>query len=68
MNRRPVQSSNISSIGWSDGTLEVAFTSGHLYAYEGVPESVYQEALGAGSVGKYVATHIVGKYQSQRLS
>jgi hypothetical protein len=67
MIRRPVTSSNIASIGWEDGVLEVEFKSGHHYAYADVPEGVYQEAIGAGSVGKFVAANIVGKYQSQRL-
>ena len=67
MIRRPVTSSNIASIGWEDGVLEVEFKSGHHYAYEGVPEGVYQEAIGSISVGKFVAANVVGNFQSRRL-
>jgi hypothetical protein len=67
VNRRPVASSNISSIGWEDGVLEVEFNSGHLYEYADVPEALYQEALGADSVGKFVSSKVIGSFQSKRL-
>jgi hypothetical protein len=67
MQRRPVTSSNVNSLGWEDGTLDVAFHSGHIYQYAGVPEGVYQAALGANSVGRYIAMHVVDKYESKRL-
>lgn len=66
MNRRPVTSSNVASIGWDDDTLEVEFTSGHLYEYHDVPESEYQALIGASSIGKQLAS-IRDKYQSNRL-
>ena len=67
MNRRPVTSSNIASIGWDEGVLEVEYRSGHLYEYADVPEGVYQAALGASSVGKFVASEVQGNFQSKRL-
>jgi predicted fused transcriptional regulator/phosphomethylpyrimidine kinase len=67
MNRRPVTSSNIASIGWEDDTLEVEFVSGHIYAYEGVPEAKYQAALGASSPGKFIASEIIGTHDHRRL-
>lgn len=74
MNRRPVQSSNISSIGFepheegsSEGTMEVEFKSGHIYEYADVPESLYLQALGATSVGKFIASSVVDKYEHTRL-
>jgi KTSC domain-containing protein len=66
MNRRPVTSTNVASIGWDDETLEVEFTSGHIYLYHDVPESEYQALLGASSIGKHLAS-IRDKYQSTRL-
>lgn len=74
MNRRPVQSSNISGIGWEPsgensptGTLEVAFKSGHVYEYADVPEQEYLAFLGASSIGKYFAANIQGKFEHTRL-
>lgn len=63
----PVSSSNISSIGYENGTLYVSFNSGGLYAYSGVPESVYYELMAASSHGSYLARHIKGVYPYQRL-
>lgn len=67
MQRRPVSSSNIASLGWEDGTLEIEYRSGHLYEYALVPEGLYQAALGASSVGKFVAGNIVDKFEKKRL-
>jgi KTSC domain len=72
VNRRPVTSSNIASIGWEadsqgEGTMEVQFKSGHVYAYHEVPESVYQSALGASSVGKFIASEVVDHFEHTRL-
>ena len=54
VNRRPVSSSNIASVGWEQGVMEVEFTSGKTYRYEDVPEGEYQALLGADSPGKYL--------------
>jgi hypothetical protein len=67
MQRRPVESSNISSLGWEDETLEVEFISGHLYEYHGVPESEYQALLGASSIGKQLHA-LKDKYPCTRLN
>lgn len=63
----PVSSSNISSIGYESGTLYVAFNSGGLYAYSGVPESVYNALMSASSHGSYLARHIKGVYPYRRI-
>lgn len=67
MKRRPVTSSNVASVGWEDDALEVEFRSGHVYVYQNVPEHTYQAALGASSVGRFVATEIAGKFEHTRL-
>jgi hypothetical protein len=56
MERTPVSSSNISSIGYeeSTATLEVGFLSGKVYQYYGVPLEVYQGFISAGSHGTYL--------------
>jgi hypothetical protein len=75
MNRRPVESSNIASIGWepdsedaTTGTLEVEFHHGGVYQYSAVPEQEYQNLIGASSIGRYLATNIVGTYDDRRVS
>lgn len=63
----PVSSSNISSIGYENGTLYVAFNRGGLYAYAGVPERVYRELMAASSHGSYLARYVKGVYPYQRI-
>lgn len=73
MNRRPVTSSNIASIGWEeapgggDPRLEVEFRSGHIFQYLDVPEFEYRNLLGADSVGKYFNLHIKDRYDEERI-
>ncbi len=64
MERQPVSSSNVVSVGYEvDGsTLEIEFHSGGIYQYYGVPEYVHQELLGAASIGGYFARHIKNVY------
>jgi KTSC domain len=60
MQRTPVTSSTISSVGYDPGsrTLEVAFHSGAVYQYSGVPASVYQGLMTAASHGQYMDAHV----------
>jgi len=69
MNRVPVDSSNIASVGYNDNTntLEIEFNSGHLYQYFDVPKNIYDELLIADSVGKYFHNHIKGIYRYARM-
>lgn len=63
----PVSSSNLSSVGYENGTLYIAFHSGGLYSYAGVPESIYHGLLNASSKGKYFHAYIKGVYPYQRI-
>ena len=65
MVRNPVDSSNITSIGYDkdSNTLEIEFHSGAVYQYFDVPEPIYQGIMGADSKGKYFAQHIKGYYR-----
>lgn len=67
MQRRPVRSSNVSSVGWEDDVLEVEFHSGHVYRYEGVPQSEYEALVGAASVSQYLNQHIIGQYDERAV-
>lgn len=60
MPRRPVQSSNIASIGYEarSQTLEVEFRSGAVYQYFGVPAAVYQGLMAAKSHGHYLDRYV----------
>lgn len=55
LQHEPVVSSNIKSIGYSPTfqRLEVRFSTGALYEYEEVPQSVYESLLNAESKGSY---------------
>ncbi len=68
MNRQPVNSSTISSVGYdaATATLEVEFQTGQVYQYFDVPEHVYQELTNASSPGAYLASNIKGVYRFAR--
>ena len=65
MERIPVDSSNISSIGFDEAsnTLEIEFHSGAIYQYFDVPFNVYQEIRESSSIGQYFAQHIKGYFR-----
>lgn len=55
MERIPVDSSNLKSVGYDpvEHLLEIAFHSGGIYRYFEVPESVYRDLMRADSKGRY---------------
>ncbi len=65
MNRTPVSSSNVASVGYDQNTmtLEVEFMKGSVYQYFDVPESEYSNLIGAESVGRYLNQNIKGNYR-----
>lgn len=68
MNRTPVTSSNLASVGYDEttATLEIEFRSGGIYQYFDVPQQVYDGLLSAPSHGRYFATEIRGVYRYAR--
>lgn len=59
MNRKPVTSSNIRSIGFEDGAMEIEFANGRVYRYTGSKVKVHYDGLmSAESVGKYFGAHV----------
>lgn len=70
MNRIPVTSSNIRSIGYDRqlANLEVEFTSGDVYRYFDVPEHLYQQFLHASSHGQFLNDYIRYSYRYQKVS
>ena len=69
MERQPVTSSNIASVGYdaSSKTLEVEFHSGSLYEYFGVPKEIYDGLMKAESHGSYFHRHIRDKYRYRKI-
>ena len=60
MERVPVDSSNIASVGYdvASSTLEIEFNSGAIYQYSGVPENEFTGLMSASSKGSYLNEHI----------
>lgn len=60
MNRTPVSSSNLRSVGYDAEarTLEVEFLNGGLYRYSGVPSSVHLGLMSASSHGAYFDRYV----------
>ena len=69
MNRTPVASSDLKSVGYDPKTktLEIAFNSGGIYQYSNVPEMEYRSLMSAGSHGKYFHRHIKGSYSYRKI-
>tara|TARA_R110000868_G_scaffold13347_3_gene62464 strand:- start:1338 stop:1547 length:210 start_codon:yes stop_codon:yes gene_type:complete len=69
MQRQPVSSSNIASIGYDSTAqvLEVEFNDGAVYQYMNVPQVVYNGLMTAASHGTYLNAHIKGQYPYHRL-
>ena len=64
-----VQSSDLAAVDydWS-GTLTIAFHSGGVYEYYGVPYSEYEALMNASSHGKYFHAHIKNQYSYRKIS
>jgi hypothetical protein len=69
MDRQPVKSSNLNSVGYDLATniLEIQFNSGGVYQYFSVPNSVYLELMRATSKGNYFHRNIKGHYKFERI-
>lgn len=70
MDRTPVTSSTVASIGYDaqTQTLEVEFTKeGRIYQYFDVPKAVHNAFLASDSKGRFLASQIKGVYRYARL-
>ena len=69
MQRTPVSSSNVASIGYdvASQTLEVEFNNGRVYQYLDVPQPVYEAFMQANSKGKFLNQHIKGSFRFVRM-
>lgn len=64
MNRTPLHSSNIASAGYDAEAqlLEVEFSNGGVYTYQGVEPEVYAGLMEADSPGSYLHRNIKFRY------
>jgi ligand-binding sensor domain-containing protein len=67
MDRDPVSSDTLASVGYEDGLLELEFTNGRVYQYFDVPERVYQSLMAADSHGTFFNESIKGVYRYARV-
>ncbi|HCG9187917.1 TPA: KTSC domain-containing protein [Vibrio parahaemolyticus] len=68
MNRQPVASSNLVSVGYDEEnqTLEIEFNKS-TYRYFEVPNHVYEELMSADSKGTYHHLYIKTAYPYERI-
>lgn len=69
MDRTPVSSSNLASVGYepSTQTLEIEFLNGRVYQYFGVPVEVHGELMAARSHGSYFLDAVKDCYEYVRI-
>lgn len=69
MNRKPVKSSTIKTIGYDEKsrTLSVEFHNGGIYEYYNMMSEVYKEFIKAPSIGKYLWKNIRSKYAFKKV-
>jgi hypothetical protein len=68
MFRQPVNSSNLRSVGYMGGILEIEFHSGGVYQYFNVPESIYLGLMAASSHGIYFHMFIKNRFGYARVA
>ncbi len=69
MDRQPVASTNIASVGY-DGpseTLEVEFSNGTVYQYYNVGADLYEQLMQSTSKGQFLNTYIKNAYPYSRV-
>lgn len=69
VDRVPVSSSNIKSVGYdpSEKTLAVEFSDGSVYHYHNVEKDVHEGLISAKSVGSYFHTNVKkGSYKHSK--
>jgi hypothetical protein len=69
MERHPVDSSSILSVGYDEAAheLEIEFSGGRVYRYQSVPAQAYRLLLRAPSVGEYVNHVIKPRFSASRV-
>jgi len=68
MNRIAVSSSNVESVGYENGKLEIGMKDGRTYRYSNVPRGTYQDLMSAPSIGKFVHERIKNQFPTERIA
>lgn len=70
MERQPVKSSSIKSVGYSAETylLEVEFTNGAIYQHSGVTPELYKALMTGESIGKSYGMLLRNRYQCRKVA
>jgi hypothetical protein len=59
MERKPVSSSTIKSIGYANGEMHIEFSNGRIYSYTGPKvEEHYNALMSASSIGKHFGASV----------
>jgi hypothetical protein len=66
----PVESSQLSAVGYDADTLEmqIRFAKGQVYSYRGVPQETYDGLVSAPSVGQFFNANVKYGFQYTKLS
>lgn len=69
MERKPIKSDNLKSVGYDPKTeeLDIEFKSGTVYRYFRVPAHIYEALLSAPSAGKYHHQNIKDRFEFVKL-
>jgi hypothetical protein len=69
MERQPVKSSNIHSIGYelATRTLEVEYNAGGIYQYLNLSERLHTALMQASSKGTYLSERIKNRYRCKKI-
>lgn len=69
MEREPVTSSNLASVGYNPDseTLEVEFKNASVYEYYNVPQFMHERLMGADSIGTFFNAEIKNSYACSKV-
>ena len=69
MNRKPISSTNIKSVGYDPNkrTLQIEFKRGTVYDYEDVPQTMFDKFMASKSKGKFFISDIRDAFKWRRL-
>lgn len=67
MDMIPVESSNVASIGYANGVIEVHFRNGYEYQCSGTSKALFDEFLNAPSKGRFVHQRLKDKFMTVRI-
>lgn len=69
MNRDPVSSSNLVSVGYDENsqTLEIEFNNGAIYQYYNINFGLYNQFMQSASKGQFLHAYIKNAYAYSRV-